>query len=296
MACVSVVIPTKNRRSSLERLLASLRRQTLTDVEIIVVDDGSTEPVGHIPGVRTLRHEQSRGACASRNAGFRASTAEYIAYFDDDAEAHDPGLLERAIAWPRARPKCHAVGFRQVDAHDRTRGVNPANVDHPALVKCFFTYGCLVSRQSLLETNGFREPFGYYCEEAELSLRLLDAAFEIVYDPSLRVIHHEDVRERNWRKISHLSLRNSLLTVLLDYPAPLVLPGMLRAVTNNFRAFRGSVGVDLKGKLAAIGATVDQLGYVRCERSPVSYGALRGQISLGRQPRAIERPRATELT
>src|SRR3954464_6646552 len=116
MTSVSVIIPTKNRRNSLDRLLASLEAQTLRDLEIIVVDDGSDVPIGTIPGVTTLTHAQSRGACASRNAGFKASSGAHIAFFDDDAEAHDPQLLERALAWPRHRPNCHAVGFRQVDA------------------------------------------------------------------------------------------------------------------------------------------------------------------------------------
>lgn len=290
MTSVSVIVPTKNRRSSLERLLLSLRKQTLQDIEVIVVDDGSDEPVGEIPGVMSLRHEKSRGACASRNTGFRASSGDYVVYFDDDAEAHDPALLEKALAWPRRRDRCEAVGFRQVDANDVTRGVNPANSDEPVLVGTFFTYGCLVSRKAMLATSGFREPFEYYYEEYEFSLRILNEGFEIIYDPALRVIHHEDSRGRNWQRISRLSLRNALLTVFLDYPAPLVLPAALRAVANNLRAFRGPVGSDLRGKWQAVRAALAQHEFVRREREPVSLGAIGRQISFARRPVAVQRP------
>src|SRR6185436_15489253 len=94
---VSVVIPTKNRPEMLARLIESVRRQAGVRCEIIVVDDGSTSPVAGLPAdVLYLRNKMSLSACASRNRGVRAARAEFVAFFDDDAELDCETTLARA--------------------------------------------------------------------------------------------------------------------------------------------------------------------------------------------------------
>lgn len=88
MSLFSIIIPTYNRRALLERTLESVRAQTLTDYEIIVVDDGSDD--GTAGWLRTLGpqvrcFEQSRGGPgAARNLALRHATGEYIAFLDSD--------------------------------------------------------------------------------------------------------------------------------------------------------------------------------------------------------------------
>ncbi len=93
---VSVVIPTLDRGVLLRRCLASVFAQTFSDLEIIVVDDGSTTPVdgvalGDMP-VHVLRHATRRGASAARNTGLAAASGEFIAFLDDDDEWHPDKL------------------------------------------------------------------------------------------------------------------------------------------------------------------------------------------------------------
>jgi glycosyltransferase involved in cell wall biosynthesis len=87
----TVVIPTRDRWPVLSRAaLASARAQEQVDVEIIVVDDGSTDGTAdHVSQlgderVRVLRHEQSRGVAAARNAGIAAARGRWISFLDDD--------------------------------------------------------------------------------------------------------------------------------------------------------------------------------------------------------------------
>ncbi len=87
---VSVVIPTKDRRESLLRLLRSLRRQTVRPVQTIVVEAGN-EPLGPGElqeftdiGVRVIRSEPS--VCHQRNTGIRAATSDLTFLCDDDME------------------------------------------------------------------------------------------------------------------------------------------------------------------------------------------------------------------
>jgi len=91
-ALVSVVIPTHNRAALLHRAIESVRRQTYPNLEIIVVDDASTDETRMVverlidPRIRYLRHAVSRGGSAARNTGIKAATGEYIAFLDDDDE------------------------------------------------------------------------------------------------------------------------------------------------------------------------------------------------------------------
>jgi glycosyltransferase involved in cell wall biosynthesis len=87
---VSVVIPTHNRARLLRLTLFSVLRQQEIDLEVIVVDDGSTEDIGRTvpelddPRVRLLRHSTPRGVSIARNHGVAEAQGRWIAFLDDD--------------------------------------------------------------------------------------------------------------------------------------------------------------------------------------------------------------------
>src|SRR5271166_1997625 len=91
---VSIVIATKNRPDSLERLVRSLQRQDYGSCEIIVVDDGSEPPLKHcLAEVRSFRNSKSLGYIPTRNFGISRARGQFIAIFDDDVEVSDTTLL-----------------------------------------------------------------------------------------------------------------------------------------------------------------------------------------------------------
>lgn len=100
---VSVVIPTRDRHDLLDQALRALDRQTVDDVEVVVVDDGSEPSVAEtfrgrkVRGreVRVLRQE-GHGAVRARLAGIAATTAPILAFTDSDCEPQ-PGWLEAAL-------------------------------------------------------------------------------------------------------------------------------------------------------------------------------------------------------
>jgi GT2 family glycosyltransferase len=98
---VSVVVPTCGRPDALRRCLLSLATQDYgTDAfEVIVIDDGSPEPVelpGEIRGrmAVTVQHQARAGPAAARNRGLKAARGDYIAFLDDDCEASSAWLHE----------------------------------------------------------------------------------------------------------------------------------------------------------------------------------------------------------
>src|SRR5699024_779799 len=82
---VTVVIPVRDNAAGVRRLVRALR-----GLRVVVVDDGSTEPLraedfdGAECAVEVLRHPSSRGPAAARNTGLRAATSDYVAFLDSD--------------------------------------------------------------------------------------------------------------------------------------------------------------------------------------------------------------------
>jgi glycosyltransferase involved in cell wall biosynthesis len=89
---VSVVIPTHNRSGQLKRAIDSVLAQTHRNLEIIIVDDASTDNTQDVvaafrdPRIRYVRRDENRGASVTRNIGIQVSTGAYIAFLDDDDE------------------------------------------------------------------------------------------------------------------------------------------------------------------------------------------------------------------
>jgi glycosyltransferase involved in cell wall biosynthesis len=118
---VSVIIPCYNQAGFLGEAVSSVLRQTYSQVEIIVVDDGSTDApervVARYENVRLIRQE-NQGPAAARNTGLRASTGRYIVFLDGDDRLL-PQALEIGVHHLNAQPDCAFVsGHCQYIASD----------------------------------------------------------------------------------------------------------------------------------------------------------------------------------
>ncbi len=99
-ADLSVVICSLNGASGVDRCLSALAAQKDVQLQVIVVDDGSTDDtcaVAREHGATVIRHETNLGLAAARNTGIRASSAPIVAFLDDDCEPEPEwakGLLD----------------------------------------------------------------------------------------------------------------------------------------------------------------------------------------------------------
>lgn len=128
MTKVSVIIPFYNRIEWLIVSVNSVIDQTYTDFELILVDDGSTDPLpkGYITSDRRLRYirQENLGPAAARNRGIDASTGEYIAFLDSD-DVFLSSKLEKQVLLMEANPDIvlSHTSYIQMDNHGETIGI-----------------------------------------------------------------------------------------------------------------------------------------------------------------------------
>src|SRR5450432_2300167 len=111
MPSVSIIISTHNRPQLLRSAVESARTAG-ADVEIIVVDDASKDETASVcrelSGIKYIRLERNQGVAGTRNIGILASSAEFIAFLDDD-DLRLPGSLDLQIAQLAATPEAGFV-------------------------------------------------------------------------------------------------------------------------------------------------------------------------------------------
>ncbi len=115
---VSVIMPTHNRPEFLQQAVESVLAQTYENLELIIIDDGSSPPAQlniDDPRIRWLRHEQGKGAAAARNAGMRAAQGEFLAFLDDD-DQYFPNKLSLLVDYLQTHPSVELV-FARVEYH-----------------------------------------------------------------------------------------------------------------------------------------------------------------------------------
>ena len=117
---VSIIVPAYNAQETLPSALDSLVQQTLADIEIIVVDDGSTDATGQIaddyakkdPRIRVV-HQANGGAYTARLAGMKKSSAPFLAFIDAD-DAVEPEMYAELLKFATDNKldlaQCECVG------------------------------------------------------------------------------------------------------------------------------------------------------------------------------------------
>ncbi|WP_238006233.1 glycosyltransferase [Dactylosporangium sp. AC04546] len=108
---VSVIMPNYNHADSLDRTIAAVRAQTVPALEILFVDDCSTDgsvAIATAAGVRVVSTPVNSGPAAARNLGAQLASGDVLLFLDSDVELA-PTVIERATALLDARPEAGAV-------------------------------------------------------------------------------------------------------------------------------------------------------------------------------------------
>lgn len=243
MSLVSVVLPAYDRLQFLAPAIDSVLAQTGVDVELLIVDDGSTEATRQwlqaleLPAVRLIHREHCGLPGRVRNVGIRAARGRYIAFLDSD-DLWLPDKLRRQCAALHAQPgaRWSYTACSHVDSVGQTlepAGVQPWRAHRGPMaeaVGCLRAHSALptvmAERELLLEVGGFDERLPLY-EDHDLWLRLaLRSEPAVIADPLVRVRRHDahysghdalreaecraEFLERAWRHLSQRDCRAEL--------------------------------------------------------------------------------------
>jgi glycosyltransferase involved in cell wall biosynthesis len=243
---VSVIIPTYNRSKTIARAVNSVLAQTWKEIEVIVVDDGSTDQTKDVLSqygdkIRVIR-QQNGGPSAARNTGINASKGDIISFLDSDDEWL-PSKTERQVRLFQGPQSVKVVGcvcnarmlystgaktsFQIAGLHPKhAEGVwaNPAQI----LVDRFLLFNQVASiRRAAFEKVGcFRQDMRLM-EDYDMALRLsLAGPWAYVADPL--VIWHEDAGSGLSRNVSQHEISRVALTILDDLSHSAHLRGRLQ--------------------------------------------------------------------
>lgn len=247
-ALVSAVVVNWNRRNLLRNALHSLRRQQNVTLEVIIVDNGSTDGSvqmieSEFPEARIIQNLSNRGFCAANNQGIAAAQGEFIALLNNDAEA-DPqwaaALLEACTFSPRTGMAASKIVVfedpRRIDkaghliypdGQNRGRGTGALDTGQfDRIEPVLWPDGCaaMYRASTLREIGGFDEDLFAYGDDAELGLRARIAGWECLYTPFAVARHHRG-STLGLGSIKRLRLieRNRVLLAAKLFPASLLL-------------------------------------------------------------------------
>ena len=178
---VSVIIPVRNRAYFLKEALASVLAQTYRPLEIIVVDDASTDATPYVVGrYPVIYHRMGRrgGPAAARNRGIRISRGELLAFLDSD-DLWLPSKVALQVAYLREHPEAVAVQPEEIWIKEGRR-ISPRGKHrkphgfffHRAIKLCLISPSGVMIRRWVLEEIGLFDEEFPVCEDYELWLRL----------------------------------------------------------------------------------------------------------------------------
>ena len=198
---LSVIVPVYNSARELKQCLAALANSDFCDCEVIVVDDGSKEPVASLAdnhGFKSIRLDGPKGPASARNAGARVARGRYVVFIDADVRVHTDTLARLARIF-EVRPDIAAVigsydeyppepnfisqykNLFHHYVHQRNAGQTPT-----------FWSGCGAMRRELFMSFGGFDERRYHrpaIEDIELGTWLTAAGHRIFLDDNIKVTH-----------------------------------------------------------------------------------------------------------
>lgn len=176
---VSVIIPTYNREKTIEKSIRSVLDQTYSELEVIVVDDHSSDNTREVIAsindkrVRYIRLEKNAGACVARNRGLDCAAGEYIAFHDSDDVWFSQKLEKQMAIFSKTEAE---VVVCKMHFHDKyNEKVIPAHLKEGYLQSSDNLFGIgtqtIVAKREVFERVRFDETFPRF-QDLELLYRL----------------------------------------------------------------------------------------------------------------------------
>lgn len=250
---VSVIIVNYNVKYFLEVCLHSVMRAAKgIAAEVIVVDNNSADDScafirQQFPSVVLIENKDNKGFSKANNQGVDIATGEYILFLNPDTVMPEDFLV-KTLAYMDAHPKAGSLGPRLIDGKGdfapdgkksfpslsvaifKTTGINKLFKNSPYFNKYYAVHVgeretapvevlsgcCMLVRRSAMDIAGgaFDEDYFMYCEDVDLSYRILKAGFENIYYPEVDLIHYKGESTRKMT-LSYVRIFNEALVTFV---------------------------------------------------------------------------------
>ena len=188
MYSISVIIPTYNSSKTIKKAIASVLNQTfITNYEIIIIDDGSTDSttdivndiISHNPDSNFILIKQpNKGAAAARNAGMKCASNEWIAFLDSDDEWL-PTKIERQIDCIKRNPEIDFIGTEKLGHITHIFGKKKVGLSKISLkeqfIKWYPSTPTYLFKRSIINEIGYMDETLKYAEDLEFLMRILSS-------------------------------------------------------------------------------------------------------------------------
>jgi len=231
----SIVIPTFNRLKELQTVISAVRSQVRppeTELEIVVVDDGSSDGTSDWLEAQTGRsdfeaiRQENSGPAAARNRGVEAASGDFIFFLGDDTEpqpgwlgAHleehrlfgEPGPLA-VLGYTSFSPDIESPFLRFINEYGAQFGYLLIEDPRAVPFNFFYTSNISLPRSELVRLGGFREDFPAAAwEDIEFAYRAVGDGLKIHYQPQARTLHRHCIRPRTFCRRQRTSGRSAAI-------------------------------------------------------------------------------------
>ena len=264
---ISVVVLNWNGQQVVEKCLKSLQEQTYDPLELIVVDnastDGSAELVKNgIPEVKLIVNKTNLGFGGGNNVGIRASEGRYIMMLNNDTRL-DPHCIEELRRGIEKNDRYGACASKILleyednlidaagivvcpDGLSIGRGRLEKGDRYNDEVEVFFASdcACLYRREMLEDVGLYDEEFFAYADETDMGWRAQLSGWKCIYNPKAVVYHFHSASAGTYSPFkAYLVERNRIWVAIKNFPLPLLVFGQLytfwRYLLQAYGAFSG---------------------------------------------------------
>ncbi len=244
---ITVFVLNWNRRDDLLEALKSVRKQTYQPIEMLVVDNGSTDGSAEavereFPEARVVRLDKNYGCPGGRNRGIVQARGEFIFFLDNDGLLHEQAveIAYKTISQDNRIAIVSAKTIYYKTGEDRFLFGHGKDMVNEHFYTASFSGGASLHRASIYKEIGvYPDNYMYGGEETNMAMRLIDRGYLIFYEPQVIMYHKmlDSARDRRREFLSRCS--NALATAWELYPVELAVWYTIRSLAvQSWRALR----------------------------------------------------------
>ena len=249
---VSVVILTWNRKDDLCDTLARLHGDRYKNLEVIVVDNGSTDGTDKaISSFNILYLPQNENlGIAGYNIGFKAAKGKYIVCLDSDSYPH-PEAITRAVELFESCADISAIAFDVLTPDGEDTTLPP--LTEPEETTGYHGAGTAFRRDVFEKAGYWHEPLFLYMNEMDHAIRMAKEGLKIVRTPAIRAFHKSSQTARPSENGPFYYLRNCYWLIWRHYPLADMFAATLRLIhMSMLESVKQGTSVYLRATIAAL--------------------------------------------